>query len=60
MKFTPNEPIETEEPTIAVDPGLPVGLHRFQLVVVNDRGQKSEPAEIAVTITRFTLRRNRL
>ena len=52
MRFTPNQPIVTDEPRVAVDPGLPVGIHRFQLVVVNDRGQRSEPAEVVVVISR--------
>lgn len=52
MQFRPNEPIETEEPTVVVDGDLPEGTHRFQLVVINDRGQRSRPTEIVVTITR--------
>ena len=53
MLFRPNEPIVTEEPTVVVDGGLPEGTHRFQLVVINDRGQQSPAAEIVVTITRL-------
>ena len=50
MTFTPNKPVETNEAKIVVDPGLPAGRHRFQLVVVNRRGQRSRPTEVVVTI----------
>jgi hypothetical protein len=49
-KFEPNKPQITEGPTITVDAGLPVGRHRFQLVVEDDAGQRSAPAETVVTI----------
>lgn len=52
MKFTPNVPVATRESTIVVDAGLPVGSHRFRLVVINDRGRESKPVEIIVRITR--------
>lgn len=51
MKFTPNMPVKTREPMIVVDAGLPVGSHRFRLVVINDRGRESKPVEIVVRIT---------
>jgi hypothetical protein len=50
MKFTPNKPIETKDSTITVDRGLSVGSHRFRLVVENDRGQRSRPAEVVVKV----------
>jgi hypothetical protein len=47
-------PIESKEPNIAVeidptDP-LPVGRRRFQLIVVDDSGNESLPAELVVII----------
>lgn len=47
-------PIESKEPNIAVemDPNnpLPVGKHRFQLIVVDDAGNESLPVELVVTV----------
>jgi hypothetical protein len=50
MWFEPNQPVETLRPTAVVDAGLPRGRHRFRLVVVNARGQKSRPSEVIVTV----------
>jgi hypothetical protein len=52
MRFTPNHPVETREAKVVVDAGLPVGIHRFQLVVVNVRGQRSKPAQVVVEVVR--------
>ena len=49
-KFRPGEPIETEEPRISVDNRLAVGKHRFQLVVENDRGERSDPVVLFVEV----------
>ena len=49
-KFVPGRPQTTRESTIAVDAGLPAGVHRFQLVVVNAAGLKSAPDEVLVQI----------
>lgn len=53
-KFEVGTPITTEEPTIevTVDPtdALPVGRHVFQLVVMDDSGNESRPAEVAVVV----------
>ncbi len=52
--FEPNKPIETTDPKIevTVDPQnpLPVGLHRFQLIVEDDSGNQSEPAVVEVLV----------
>ena len=48
--FTVGKPIVTPTPAIAVDAGLPVGSHRFQLVVVDSSGNRSQPAVAVVTI----------
>ena len=45
------QPVETTEPVIVVD-ALPVGAHRIQLVVINQRGQRSEPDTALVTVLR--------
>jgi hypothetical protein len=51
-RFVLNQTIETAEPTIAVDPGLPPGRHRFELVVIDDAGKRSQPVEAIVEIQR--------
>jgi hypothetical protein len=50
VKFSLNKPIETAEPTVVVDRGLPAGLHRFQLVVVNRAGQSSAAVTVDVVL----------
>jgi hypothetical protein len=49
-RFAPGEPIVSEEPVVVVDAGLPPGQYVFQLEVVNDLGEVSEPARALVTI----------
>lgn len=49
-KFTINVPVITAEPVVVVDPGLPPGLHRFQLVVEDSSGNQSEPDQVLVRI----------
>lgn len=57
-QFVTNQPIETAEPEVEVTVNpqapLPVGRHRFQLVVVDDSGNVAEPdgAEVIVKDTR--------
>jgi hypothetical protein len=51
MRFQRNAPIEITQPTVVVDAGLPPGTHRFQLVVVDEAGNRSRPAEVVVKIT---------
>lgn len=48
--FTPNVPIVTSTPTIAVE-GLPVGTHRFQLIVEDESGNRSQPSLAIVTVS---------
>src|SRR5258705_12345026 len=52
VRFALNQTIETAEPTIAVDPGLPPGRHRFQLVVIDDAGHRSQPVEAIIEVQR--------
>lgn len=47
--FVINVPIVTSTPTIAVE-GLPVGSHRFQLIVEDDSGNRSQPSFGTVTV----------
>lgn len=53
--FLTKQTISTGESVLKVESGLPVGIHRFQLVVVDDSGRRSKPAEIEVTIYRTTV-----
>jgi len=50
VRFSLNKPIETVEPTVVVDRGLPAGVHRFQLIVVNRAGKSSAPVEVDVVV----------
>ena len=53
-KFEIGTPVETEEPTVEVtvdtDNPLPVGKHVFQLVVADESGNASQPAEVVVIV----------
>ena len=49
-KFVRGKPVETDAPTVVVDAGLPPGRHRFQLVVVDDAGNRSAPAAVDVVV----------
>jgi hypothetical protein len=53
-QFRPNQPVETEasEVEVTVSPAspLPAGRHQFQLVVVDDSGNESEPAVLEVIV----------
>ena len=53
-EFIISKDIETEKPVIevTVDPAnpLPVGRHRFRLVVVDDAGNQSKPDEVTVIV----------
>jgi hypothetical protein len=53
--FAVAQPIATREPTIVVDPGLPLGRHRFQLEVVDAEGRVSKPDLAEVEIVRSSL-----
>lgn len=54
-RFVPGRPITTDQPFIDVDPGLSVGTHRFQLVVVDAQGNQSVPDIQAVTVVRVPI-----
>lgn len=52
--FIPGQEVKTDVPTVEVSitPGnpLPPGRHRFQLVVVDDAGNESEPAAVDIVV----------
>ena len=52
-RFTVGRAVVTTTPTVVVDGGLPVGLHRFQLEVLTDTGQRSLPAVATVQVRAF-------
>lgn len=41
--FERGKPVSTEVPGVVVENGLKPGLHRFSLVVVDERGRESVP-----------------
>ena len=51
-KFRPNEPVETKDPFVKVENLFEPGIYRFQLIVVDDQGKQSPPAEQEVKIVR--------
>jgi hypothetical protein len=56
VAFVRNRPITTRTPTIEVDAGLEVGVHRFGLTVVTRDGRESKPVVVTVTIRRTIIR----
>ena len=60
VDFVAKKSITTKEPMLTVDPGLPEGIYTFQLIVVDNSGNQSKPAEIEVTITKPTVPRTPL
>src|SRR5215204_1917541 len=54
MEFKPNTPIVTTTPTVEVtlspQNALSVGPHRFRLVVTDEAGNESEPAEVTIIV----------
>jgi hypothetical protein len=53
--FTVQREFTTREPVLPVTGNLTVGLHTFQLVAVDQSGNKSRPAQISVEIVRGTI-----
>lgn len=48
--LTPGQPLTVESPELLVENALPAGRYRFQLVVTDDGGNDSDPAELVVTV----------
>ena len=47
--FEPKQTVKTREARIAVEK-LPEGVHRFALVVVNDKGVESPPDVVTIEV----------
>jgi hypothetical protein len=50
--FTRQREFKTREALLKVDPGLAPGVHTFQLVVEDERGNRSKTAQVKVEIVR--------
>jgi hypothetical protein len=48
--LSPNTEVVTESPTFAVTTKLPQGTYRYQLVVEDDHGLRSDPVTIDVQV----------
>ena len=53
--FRIGKPITTTVPVIAVDAGLAIGVHRFQLEVIDTAGNRSKPDVAQVTVQRLVI-----
>jgi hypothetical protein len=51
--FTSQRQFKTREPVISVDKGVPPGVHTFELVVRDERGNQSKAVRVRVEIVRF-------
>ena len=49
-RFVPGRAVVTDDPVVEVEGPLPPGRHRFQLVVVDELGNESEPAVVVVMV----------
>ena len=54
VAFTIGKPVTTDTPGVEVD-GLPAGSHRFQLVVEDNDGLRSQPDQIVVLVRGLVL-----
>jgi hypothetical protein len=48
--FQRTKVVRTKNPTVKVEAGLPPGKYRFQLIVTDNQGNQSRPAELVVEI----------
>jgi len=53
--FSIGKPITTTVPVIAVDAGLAIGVHRFQLEVIDTAGNRSKSDIAEVTVQRLVI-----
>lgn len=44
------KPVDSKLPALLVENKLPLGQHRFSLVVIDDRGLESAPDVLVVTV----------
>ena len=49
--FERGKPVSTELPGVVVENGLKPGLHRFSLMVVDERGRESVPDVLVVEVS---------
>lgn len=54
--LTPGRPVTVQTPELLVENQLTPGRHRFRLVVIDEAGLESEPAELVVTVRRPIVR----
>ena len=52
VDFQNSKRVETTEAIIKVDAGLPAGRYVFQLIVIDESGNKSKPARINLKVTK--------
>ena len=55
VDFTRQRQFKTREAVLAVDKGLPPGIHTFELVVTDESGNQSKAAQVKVEIVRLTV-----
>ncbi len=53
--FTEKRQFTTREAVLQVDKGLPAGVHTFELVVMDDSGNRSKAAQVRVSISRIAV-----
>jgi hypothetical protein len=54
--LVPLKPVTIREPQLLVENKLPPGRYRFQLVVIDDGRNESDPAQLVVTVRERPIR----
>lgn len=49
-ELSPGKPVTSKTPELLVENKFDAGLYRFELVVIDDSGLESAPAELVVTV----------
>lgn len=55
VAFVVGRAVKTAEPVVTVDPGLPLGVHRFQLQVITADGRRSAVDVVDVSVQRLQI-----
>jgi len=55
VDFTRNRRVKSSQSSIRVDPGLKLGSYLFQLTVVDEDGNRSQPAKIRVDVVKLRI-----
>lgn len=55
VAFVVGRAVKTAEPVVTVDPGLPLGVHRFQLQVITADGRRSSVDVVDVSVQRLQI-----